>query len=134
MPVLDIAAHTALCDLVRGLVEGRLVDGVHDVSDGGLGLALAEMAVRSGMGFDVVVDDGHVGLFSEAPSRVVACVPQEAVDEVVRRAATAGVASVVLGQAGGDRLVVRGVVDVALAEATATWSRALPAKLQLADI
>ena len=44
--------HTAsVCALVASLVNDRLVDGVHDVSDGGLALSLAEMAVRSGVGF-----------------------------------------------------------------------------------
>ena len=47
---LDLDLHARLLGLVAGLVNERLVDGVHDVSDGGLGVALAEMAVRSGTG------------------------------------------------------------------------------------
>jgi phosphoribosylformylglycinamidine synthase len=131
LPVVDAGAHGALCQLVRDLVDAQLVDGVHDVSDGGLGLALAEMAVRSGTGFDVEVAGGHAGLFSEAPSRVVASVAPALVDEVTQRAAAAGVAVAPLGTAGGDRLVVRGLVDVPLADAVASWTGALPAKLQL---
>ncbi len=130
---LDVAAHGAVCELVRGLVDDGLVDGVHDVSDGGLGLALVEMAVRSGVGFEVHVHGGHAGLFSESPSRVVACVPAAALAEVTRRAGAAGVGIARLGRAGGDRLVVGGQVDVALADAVATWTRALPDKLQMAD-
>jgi phosphoribosylformylglycinamidine synthase len=134
LPALDVEAHVALCGVVRVLVEDGLVDGVHDVSDGGLGLALAEMAVRSGTGFVVDVDGGHAALFSEAPSRVVACVPRRHVAEVRRRTSAAGLASAPLGHAGGDRLVVGGLVDLALADAVATWTGALPAKLQLIDI
>ena len=55
------------------LVADGLLAGVHDVADGGLGLALAEMAVVSGVGFSV--DRRRAAtprLFSEAPSRVVA--------------------------------------------------------------
>jgi phosphoribosylformylglycinamidine synthase subunit PurL len=131
LPALDAGAHGALCQLVRDLIDGELVDGVHDVSDGGLGLALAEMAVRSGTGFDVEIAGGHAGLFSEAPSRVVACVAPASADEVTRRAEAAGVPVTPLGSAGGDRLVVQGLVDVPLAEAVASWTGALPAKLQL---
>jgi hypothetical protein len=39
-----------------------------------------------------------------------------------------------LGTAGGDRLVVRGLLDVAVADAVAAWRGDLPAKLQLVDI
>ena len=47
-----------LLDLVRELVADGLVAGVHDVADGGLGVALAEMAVRSGVGAHVAGVDG----------------------------------------------------------------------------
>jgi phosphoribosylformylglycinamidine synthase subunit PurL len=134
LAALDAGAHGALCQLVRDLVDARLVEGVHDLSDGGLGLALAEMAVRSGTGFDVDIPDGHAGLFSEAPSRVVACVAPAAVAEVTERAGAAGVAVRTLGSAGGERLVVRGLLDIPLAEAVSAWTGALPAKLQLIDI
>ncbi|MDQ3642316.1 MAG: phosphoribosylformylglycinamidine synthase subunit PurL, partial [Actinomycetota bacterium] len=133
LPPLDIAAHAAVCELVRDLVDDELVDGLHDVSDGGLGLALAEMAVRSGTGFEVHVDGGHAGLFSESPSRVVVCVAAEHVGEVTGRAAAGGVAVRELGRAGGNRLVVGGLVDIALDDAVGTWARTLPAKLQLID-
>jgi phosphoribosylformylglycinamidine synthase II len=133
LPALDVDAHAAACELVRGLVADRLVDGLHDVSDGGVGLALAEMAVRSGTGFEVDVRSGHSGLFSESPSRVIVCVSRNHVVEVTRRATDAGVSAVAIGHAGGDRLVVAGLVDVSLAEATATWTGSLPAQLQLVE-
>jgi phosphoribosylformylglycinamidine synthase len=119
---------------VRDLVSGQLLDGVHDVSDGGLGLALAEMAVRSETGFDVEVDHGHAGLFSEAPTRVIACVSPAALAEVTARAGAAGVALRTLGMAGGDRLAIAGLVDVAVADAVVAWRGDLAAKLQLVDI
>jgi len=131
LPELDAAGHISVCELVRGLVADGLVLGVHDVADGGLGLTLAEMAVRSGIGFDVEVDGGHAGLFSEAPSRVVACVGSASLDEVRLRAGASGVAWAALGRAGGDRLGVSGLVDVALADALDTWSRAIPDKLEM---
>jgi phosphoribosylformylglycinamidine synthase len=63
----------------------------------------------------------------------VVCVPRKQVVEVTRRAAAAGVAAAALGHAGGDRLVVDGLVDVAVADARAAWTGSLPAKLQLID-
>ncbi len=117
-------------DLVRTLVgQGvgggvPLVVGIHDVSRGGLGVALAELAVRSGTGLRVAGVLDHHELFTEAPSRVVVCTTRR--NEVVSRAAEAGVGFRVLGQAGGDRIVVEGLVDLAVSEAIKAWRRRLP--------
>ena len=53
----------------------------------------------------------------------------ERLDEVVRAAEAAGVAVLARGRAGGDRITVDGLVDLSLAEATATWRDRLPAAL-----
>jgi phosphoribosylformylglycinamidine synthase len=126
LPALDLRLHSAVADVVRGLVAEGAVSGVHDVASGGLGLALAEMAVASGMGFTVDGVADHRGLFSEAPSRVVACVAVDQEAEVLARAEASGVPVRPLGTAGGDRLVVDGLVDVTLEEATTTWRDRLP--------
>jgi phosphoribosylformylglycinamidine synthase len=129
LPDLDVPAHLAVCQLVRELVPDDLLAGVHDVSDGGVGVALAEMALRSGVGFRVAGVGGHAQLFSEAPSRVLMCVAADRVDAVVERAAEAGVGVILLGSAGGDRLVVDGLVDLSLAQTRHAWQRALPTAL-----
>jgi phosphoribosylformylglycinamidine synthase len=128
-PALDLARHRAVCELVRGLVSDGLVLGVHDTADGGLGLALAEMAVRSGVGFVARPPDdagGHRWLFGESPSRFVLAVDPAALAEAHRRHRAAGVPAAVVGDAGGDRLRVEGLVDVALADAAAAWKGRLP--------
>jgi phosphoribosylformylglycinamidine synthase II len=129
LPELDLEAHAALVELVRGLVADDLAAGLHDVSEGGLGLALAEMAVRSQVGFRVAGVESHVELFSEAPSRVVVCAAPDRAQEVYRRADRAGVPAAFLGGSGGDRLVVEGLVDVGVAEATTAWRDAIPRAL-----
>ncbi len=131
LPGLDYDLHSRLLSFVAGLVNGSgdLLDGIHDISEGGLGLALAEMAVRSGVGFRVTGIVDHAALFGEGPSRVILCVPDRAVAEVQARAAAAGLARMELGLAGGDRLVVQGLVDLALADAAAAWRDALPLAL-----
>jgi phosphoribosylformylglycinamidine synthase subunit PurL len=131
---LDLEGHARLVELVRALVSEGLVAGVHDVSDGGIGVALAEMAVESGMGFRVAVGSGfadHLWLFGEAPSRVIVCVTDAQMEKVEERAALAGVALTSLGEAGGERLVVVGLVDVGVAEAQDAWRSALPRALGL---
>jgi phosphoribosylformylglycinamidine synthase len=122
LPALDLEAHTRLLSLVAGLVNDGEVVGVHDVADGGLGVALAEMAVRSGVGFEVKGVPGPAELFSEAPSRVVVVVAG-ATDAVEARAAEAGVPVTALGRCRGARLIVDGLVDLDLADAAARWLR-----------
>jgi phosphoribosylformylglycinamidine synthase len=139
LPTLDLAAHRTLVDFVSRLVGEdmagnggagggeRLVSGIHDVSGGGLGVALAELAVRSGVGVQVAGVGDHHELFTETPSRVVVCTTRR--NEVISRAAEAGVGFRVLGVAGGDRLVIDGLVDCSVEEAATAWRGRLPSLL-----
>ena len=136
LPALDLAGHDRLVRFLSALVgeavsgsgdDQPLLSGIHDVSGGGLGVALAEMSVRSGVGLQVSGIADHHELFTEAPSRVVVCTTRHT--ELVTRAAEAGVGFRVLGSTGGDRLVVDGLVDVSVAAATSAWRDRLPAVL-----
>ncbi|HVF75886.1 MAG TPA: phosphoribosylformylglycinamidine synthase subunit PurL [Acidimicrobiales bacterium] len=132
LPPLDLAAHARLLAFVQAIVGDGLAAGIHDVSEGGLGVALAEMAVRSQVGFRVAGIDGHAALFAESPSRVVVCAAPDQAQEIVRRAGDTGVPAAFLGGSGGDRLVVDGLVDVGLDEATSAWRDAIPSALAVA--
>ncbi|HWW52532.1 MAG TPA: phosphoribosylformylglycinamidine synthase subunit PurL, partial [Acidimicrobiales bacterium] len=74
LPSLDLRAHRRFLRLVSGLVVDGLLAGIHDVSDGGLGAAVAEMAVHSEVGVVVRGIADHIELFSESPTRVVVSV------------------------------------------------------------
>jgi len=131
LPALDLDAHRRLLAAVLDLVgSADAVDAVHDVSDGGLALALAEMAVAAGTGCVVEGVGGYAEAFSESPSRVVLCT--ERPDDVVAAARACGVPASVLGVTGGDRLVIAGLVDLPVAEVHAAWSHALPGVLDAA--
>jgi phosphoribosylformylglycinamidine synthase subunit PurL len=124
-PRADISGAHAVHELVRALVSGGLVDGVHDCSDGGLAVALAEMAIAGESGFDVSIG-GALECFSESASRVVCAVDPMLIDEVLSRAGTAGVPAAVVGEARGDRLIAAGAFEVALSDATGAWRNAIP--------
>ena len=129
LPELDLVMHVDLLELVAALVTDRMVNGLHDVADGGLAVTLAEMGVHAGVGcvIDAVAD--HIDLFSESPSRVVLSVSPQRVDDVIAEAGARSIPAIVLGRAGGDRLVVSELVDVALAEVATAWRDALPDQL-----
>jgi len=128
---LDGPAHTRVATLVRELAMEEGITGLHDVAEGGLALALGEMAAGSVVGFHVSGVDA-AALFFEGPSRVVASVPAAVAPELAERAGSAGVPVVELGQAGGDRMVVEGVLDIALDDARAAWKDHLPSALGVA--
>jgi phosphoribosylformylglycinamidine synthase len=130
-PLADLGRAGALHELVSTLVRERSVTGVHDVSDGGLAVALAEMAIAGDVGFKVELHyDGCTpaeACFAEPASVVVCCVDPKETAAVCGEAAAAGVPARVVGTAGGDRLIVKGALDVALADATHAWRDAIPA-------
>jgi phosphoribosylformylglycinamidine synthase II len=138
LPPLDPDAHGRLARFVASLVAeavgggDRLLDGVHDVSGGGLAVALAEMAVAGGIGAEVQGIDGHAELFTELPSRVLVVTGRP--DELRARAEAAGVPAEVLGTAGGERLVIAGLasglVDLSMAELSEAMAGSLAKRLE----
>ncbi len=114
LPELDYEQHRRVAEVVRNLVAGDLLSAVHDVSGGGLGVALAEMAAVSGLGFRGARIHDHAALFTEAPSRVVAAVGAEQLPEVEAAAADAGVSVTRIGLAGGDRFTIKGLLDMGI--------------------
>ena len=128
-PLADLDAAARLHAFVADLVNERTVAGVHDCSDGGIAVALAEMAFAGGVGFTVTPEPGlapAMWCFSESANRVLLSVDTRSLPEVLRRASGAGVPATDLGVVGGDRLVVEGAFDVALSEAEDLWTNAIP--------
>ena len=99
-------------------------------ADGGLAVALTEMAIAGGIGFEVSIG-GAVGCFAESTSRVVLGVHPDRVVEVLGRATAAGVPAEEVGTATGDRLVARAAFDVALEDAATVWRDAIPTALSV---
>jgi phosphoribosylformylglycinamidine synthase len=126
LPLVDLEMHTRVASVVRRLVQGDLLQGAHDVSSGGVGIALAEMAVRSGVGFTAARIHDHAALFSESAGRVVLCVAPDLVPAVLNVCDDAGVPVDRIGAAGGDRLRIKDLFDVGLDDATDAWRRRLP--------
>lgn len=138
LPNLDLDLHRRLVQLVAELVDqngsassdsGGTIRGVHDVSDGGLGVALAEMSVRERVGFRVDGVADHLELFSEGPSRVLLCVDPAGVTRLLDRAHDVGVPARVIGWAGGDHLIVDGLVDLHLRDVSDRWEGELGSAL-----
>ena len=135
LPDLDLAAHSKVADLVRDLVIAGTPSAVHDISSGGLGVALAEMTAQSAVGARVTGVPGAAHLFGESPGRVVLAVAAADADAVLTDAGSAGVLAVRLGEVGGDGLVITAddtsapLLDLPVDEVVGRWRDRLPQAL-----
>ncbi|PZF82069.1 phosphoribosylformylglycinamidine synthase subunit PurL [Jiangella anatolica] len=78
-PSVDLAAERELAEILVNASRDGLIDAAHDLSDGGLAIALAESVLRYGVGARVWVPDGldpFVFLFSESQARAIVAVPR----------------------------------------------------------
>ncbi len=107
-PPVDLAEEIKAGNLVRDLIRGGLVRAVHDVSDGGLLVAVAEMALAGGTGVQLNGYDGplpdHGYWFGEDQGRYVLAVPPLHLDDVIERARLLQLGPQVLGRVGGKAI------------------------------
>lgn len=121
-PHVDLAAEKRTGDFVRKLIRSGVVTACHDLSDGGLGVALAEMAVASDIGASIVDLEGHdpiLQYFAEDQGRYLVTLnldPQG--DDIVAiwdEAKALGIHAPWIGNTGGGNLVLGGAKPVTVA-------------------
>ena len=95
---------------MAGADDASLVHAVHDVSGGGLAVALAEMAAAAGIG--CTVDASTTPPSSSRSCRRASWWPRAAPDDLCARAAALGVPTAVLGRAGGERVTLGALLDL----------------------
>ncbi len=127
-PEVDLAAERALADVLTGAAAGGLLEAAHDLSEGGLAIALAECCLDQGVGCQVALaGDLFTQLFSESAARAVVAVRPGCERAFAALAARHGVPVTELGVAGGDSLVVQGGFAIHVDELAAAHAGTLPA-------
>ena len=124
-PVVDLDAERRLA----AVIANAALTSAHDLSEGGLAQALAESALRNGLGARITLPSGQsafVQLFSESTGRILVSVPAGAEDDLVALAAAHGVAATPLGTVGGEALSVEGLFDIPLDELREVYEATLP--------
>src|SRR5947199_66935 len=105
-PPCDLVEERENGDVVRALITEGLVTAAHDISDGGLLVAIAEMAMASGIGaaLEPVPEDtpAHAFWFGEDQARYLVTVPAARATEVMERVAAASVPVHRIGATGGE--------------------------------
>ncbi|BCJ91576.1 phosphoribosylformylglycinamidine synthase subunit PurL [Terrihabitans soli] len=127
-PPVDLAVEKKNGDLVRALIAKNAVSAAHDLSDGGLAVALAEMAMASGIGAKIdALPAGpvHAVLFGEDQARYL--VTAKDGEAVLSAAKTAGVPALRLGTTGGASLTLPTAESISVADLKAAHEGWFPA-------
>ncbi len=134
-PALDLRAELRTSTLCRELIEKGMLRAAHDVADGGLAVALAEMCMAGGCGCEVSLDyrdRADLALFGESGCRIIVAVDEAGAAELGAAAEAAGVALARLGASGGSRLRIASkdgavLIDAGLSELRDCWEATIPA-------
>ena len=130
-PALELNVERSVQQIVQSSIAEGLIQTAHDCSEGGLAIALAEMAVVSGIGFVANKLPNGKGarldeqFFGEAPSRIVVSGDGASINTVADKCAAAGVLFARLGVVVGDQLAFEQVGAVSLAEAAERFEHGL---------
>jgi phosphoribosylformylglycinamidine synthase len=134
-PPVDLADELKAGRLVRALIREARVSAVHDCSDGGLIVAIAEMALAGGdnsegLGVELFPYEGklpaHAIWFGEDQGRYVLSVDPEKAEEVLERARLLALPARIVGKVGGDNIALKGETPLPLADLRAAYEGWLP--------
>ena len=128
-PRVDLAAERRHGDLVRALIVEGVASAAHDVSDGGLLVALAEMAMAGGIGaeLDRAPLAAHAFWFGEDQGRYVVTVKPSVAERILLRARSSGIPARQLGFTGTDALTLQDERPIPVAKLRERFESWLPA-------
>jgi phosphoribosylformylglycinamidine synthase len=135
-PAVDFSAERSLASVAGSAIAGGLLASAHDLSDGGLAIALAEACLRGQRGCDVsltdvAATDVFTALFSESAARALVSVVPGREAEFAALAAEHGVPATVLGTVSGAgdgaALTITDVFSVTISDLRQAWEAPLPA-------
>jgi len=135
-PWIDLRLERAVQRCCLEAIEKGIVRSAHDVSDGGLGVALAECCIcgpEKPLGVRIEMREmirGDALLFSESQSRILISLQEKDLGELQAIAVKANVPMQVLGSVGGTRLTIQPLLQLPVEELRAIWSLALPNQLK----
>ena len=129
-PTLDLDREVEVQKLCRSLIQQGVVKSAHDVSHGGIAVAIAESAIQGDVGATVehdatIIDNDWVAaLFGENQSRILITVAPSDVEKLLAAAANVDVPGSMIGAVGGDQICITNLIKLSLKTAHDTWQNA----------
>ncbi|HEX9443400.1 MAG TPA: phosphoribosylformylglycinamidine synthase subunit PurL, partial [Candidatus Binatia bacterium] len=134
-PWIDLRLERAVQQTCIRAIENGLLRSAHDISDGGLAVALAECCVAGPdkpLGARIELREmmrGDALLFGESQSRIVVSIKEKDLNRLKQIADKEGAPMQVLGEVGGSRLALQPLVQMAVDEVRSTWRQGLTRRL-----
>tara|TARA_R110002096_G_scaffold416576_3_gene619674 strand:+ start:111806 stop:114028 length:2223 start_codon:yes stop_codon:yes gene_type:complete len=129
-PPVDLALERKNGDFVRAQIQNGNITACHDISDGGLFITLAEMAMASGHGMDIALNNGGIPIhaygFGEDQARYVISTSASATTDILSAATSAGVKIETIGVVTGDTLDVENTFTISVDELLDAHSAWMP--------
>ncbi len=124
-PLLDLDLEFRVQQLCRSLIAKGLVKSAHDISQGGVSVAVVESAIQGNIGatimHDATIHDWVAALFGESQSRIVITCATTHAEVVLNAASKAGVPATRIGTVGGDRVRFADLIDLPLETVGDVW-------------
>ncbi|WP_155134783.1 phosphoribosylformylglycinamidine synthase subunit PurL [Pseudovibrio flavus] len=127
-PPVDLEQEKRNGTFVREAIRVGRITAAHDISGGGLAVALAEMAISSQMGANVKVsgENIHAQMFGEDQGRYVVTVKPQEVATFIEDAIDEGINLIELGSTGGSQLIFEGLVTISVEDLSKAHSKWFP--------
>ena len=129
-PPVDLADELKAGHLIRALIREGKVSAVHDLSDGGLAVGLAEMALAGNLGVELFTYEkklpAHAIWFGEDQGRYLVAIDPARAEELLERGRLLALPARIVGRVGGDALVLKGEAPLPLAELRTAHESWLP--------
>lgn len=128
-PAVDLCLEAAICRLLPEAIERGLVEAAQDVSEGGIAVCLATMALAGGQGIEIeppTAERLDYWLFSESPGAVVVALQPDKLPALAAMAAAAAVPVKRIGVVKGQDYVVGQQMRLPLAQLAVAWAGDLP--------
>ncbi|WP_375686554.1 phosphoribosylformylglycinamidine synthase subunit PurL [Bartonella sp. AC331YNZD] len=128
-PHVDLQLEKKHGQFVRDVIHRGFVHAAHDLSDGGLAIALAEMVIKAGKGIKTKLSNQspeHAELFGEDQGRYLLAVKPEALNSLKELAQISAVSLIELGNVAGDALDIDGILKLSIDKLTKAYENWFP--------
>lgn len=135
LPKLDVDLETAVQKTCLEAIKAGIVQSAHDCSEGGLSVALAECCISGEKPVGAIIELDNYGirkdslLFGESQSRIVVSVRKIHLEKLEELACNNGVPLEVIGEVGGEHLLIDDKINLNIEELFAAWSAAIEKRI-----
>tara|TARA_B100001123_G_scaffold80731_1_gene91838 strand:- start:15765 stop:17984 length:2220 start_codon:yes stop_codon:yes gene_type:complete len=127
-PHIDLDLEINLQKTCISLIKKEIISSAHDLSEGGLAVALSESCIDGDIGFEsslTIEERWDAFLFGEAQSRILVSLPKEKITEMENVCRSMNLPYIQIGMVGGENIKIGDLIDLPVNLASDTWLNSL---------